>query len=267
MAGRGAYKTTLALAVGLAAAAGPARPGRAAAGAQELVVFEAASLKDAFARLAATFEKAHPGVKVVFNAAGSHELRAQIEHGAAADVFASADRKHMDALRATGAVRAPTVFACNEPVIVVAPSAAATVRSFADLPRAERLVIGTPEVPIGAYTIEILRKAAAKQGAAFAKKVEERVVSRELNVRQVLAKVLLGEADAGIVYRTDAAAARGKVQVVAIPPAFNVVAEYPIGVLAAAPHPDLGRAFVDLVTSPAGAAVLRDFGFMSCPSP
>jgi molybdate transport system substrate-binding protein len=253
----------LLLAVAGAAAAGPA--GREKE--KELVVFEAASLKDAFTRLAAGFEKAHPGVKVVFNAAGSQELRAQIEHGAAADVFASADHKHMDALRASGLVAAASIFACNEPVIVVAPSAAATIKTFADLPRAERLVVGTPEVPIGAYTREILRKAAARQGADFARRVEERVVSRELNVRQVLAKVLLGEADAGIVYRSDAATAKGKVQVVPIPPEINVIAEYPIGTLAAAPHPDLARAWLELVRSPAGAGVMREFGFMSCPTP
>src|SRR3954452_19341579 len=134
----------------LAAEAAPAPAGR------ELVVFEAASLKDAFATLAERFQKDNAGVKVLASAAGSQELRTQIEHGAAADVFASADRKHMDALARQGLVVAPSLFTCNEPVLVVRQPLAATIKSLADLPRAERIVIGTPEVPIGSYTLRIL---------------------------------------------------------------------------------------------------------------
>lgn len=246
---------------GAGAAASPARGG-------ELVLFEAASLKDAFAKLARRFESEHPGTKVITNAAGSQELRAQIEHGAAADVFASADRKHMDALVAAGLVNAPSLFACNEAVIVVRPALAATVKSLADLPRVERLVVGAPDVPIGSYTNQILKKAGAKYGPDFTARVESRVVSRELNVRQVLAKVALGEADAGIVYRSDAVtAAPGKVQVVAIPPALNVTAEYPLAVLKQAPQPALARQWVALVTSPAGIAALREAGFVACQQP
>jgi molybdate transport system substrate-binding protein len=254
-------KLAMALAL-LAALMGGGAP--SAAPGSELLVFEAASLKDGFALLAEQFEKAHPGVKVVFNAAGSQELRAQIEHGAAADVFASADRKHMEALRKSGLVEAPSVFTCNELVVVLTPAASATVKTFADLPRVERLVVGTPEVPVGAYTRTMLEKAAAKYGKAFAAAVEKRVVSRELNVRQVLSKVVLGEADAGIVYVTDALAAKGKVQALPIPPELNVRAEYPIAALAASKHAGLARAWVDLVLSPAGAAVLRAQGFTGC---
>jgi len=239
--------------------------GRVAWAAPEVVVFEAASLKDAFARLAQTFEK-ESGAKVVANAAGSQELRTQIEHGAAADVFASADRKHMDALVAAGLALAPAVFACNEPVIVVRPALAATIKSLADLPLAARLVVGAPDVPIGAYTARILANAAAKLGADFPKRVDAKVASRELNVRQVLAKVVLGEADAGVVYRSDAVAAAGKVQVVAIPADVNVVAEYPVAVVKGAPHPELARRFIELVRSPAGTAALREAGFVACPA-
>jgi molybdate transport system substrate-binding protein len=232
----------------------------------ELVVFEAASLKDVFARLIPPFEKDHAGVKVVTNAAGSQELRAQIEQGAAADVFASADRKHTDALVGQGLVVDPVVFACNEPVVVVRTGLAASITTFADLPRAERIVLGAPEVPVGAYSQQILQKAAVRLGPDFSKRVVARVVSRELNVRQVLAKVVLGEADAGIVYRSDASTARGKVEVVAIPPDLNVTAEYPIAVLKAAPHAGLARAWVTLVRSPAGDEALREAGFVKCPS-
>jgi molybdate transport system substrate-binding protein len=234
---------------------------------KELVVFEASSLKDAFAKLARRFEQDNAGVRVIPNAAGSQELRAQIEHGADADVMASADRKHMDALAAQDLVVSPSTFTCNEPVVVVRVGLAATIGTFADLPRAERIVIGTPEVPIGAYTLQILQKAAARLGPDFPARVEAKVASRELNVRQVLAKVALGEADAGVVYRSDTAAAGArKVAVVAIPPEMNVVAEYPIAALKAAPHPELARRFVELVKSPAGEAALREAGFAACPS-
>ena len=231
----------------------------------DLVVFEAASLKDAFARLGERFEKEHPGAKVVSNAAGSQELRTQIEHGAAVDVFASADQKNMNALAAQGMVEAAAVFTCNEPVVVVRPALASSVKTFADLPRAERIVVGTPEVPIGAYTLQILQKAAAKYGADFPKRVEAKVASRELNVRQILAKVVLGEADAGVVYRSDASTVPGKVSVVTIPPEINVVAAYPIAQLKKAPNPTLAQQWIALVTSAAGAEALRQAGFQPCP--
>src|SRR5262245_35454765 len=106
---------------------------------REVVVFEAASLKDAFAMLAPRFEQDNAGAKVVANAAGSQELRAQIEHGAAADVFASADRKHMDALVSQGLALAPAIFACNEPVVVVRAGLKPPLKTLADLPRAENI--------------------------------------------------------------------------------------------------------------------------------
>lgn len=248
------------------ASAAPARPATIASRARELVLFEAASLKDAFARLATTFAEENAGVKVITNAAGSQELRSQIEQGAAADVFASADRKQMDALVAAGLVMPPSIVACNELVVVVRPALAATVTTLADLPKVGRIVVGAPAVPVGSYTQQFLSKAAAKLGADFARRVEARIVSRELNVRQVLAKVLLGEADAGVVYRSDAATARGKVAVLAIPKELNIVAEYPIAILTAAPHAELGRRWIELARSPAGGAALRDAGFMTCPT-
>lgn len=261
---RGREGRPFGLAVLLALLLAPGIVKTASAKGGEVVVFEAASLKEAFTGLAQRFEKEHPGTKIVTNATGSQELRAQIEHGAAADVFASADRKHMDALATQGLVVSPSVFTCNEPVVVVRMALASSIKGLADLPRAERIVIGTPEVPIGAYTLQILQKAAAKYGADFGKRVEAKVASRELNVRQVLAKVVLGEADAGIVYRTDAISAKGKVQVLTIPPELNVTAEYPIAVLKKAPNLQLARQWIDLVNSAAGAEALREAGFLPC---
>jgi len=228
-----------------------------------LLVFAAVSLRDVFTELGKEFEQDHPGVHVTFNFAGTQELRTQLEHGAPADVFASADQRHMKEMVEAKRVSAPVVFARNEPLVVVATSARATVSTFVDLPRAARIVVGTPEVPIGRYTAQILERAGKRLGADFKTEVEAKVVSRELNVRQVLAKVSLGEADAGIVYRTDVASAKGKVEVVPIPAELNVIAEYPIALVTEAVHPKLGGDWIQLVSSAAGQNRLRAAGFLA----
>jgi molybdate transport system substrate-binding protein len=228
---------------------------------KEVVVFAAASLREAFAELGQRFEQAHAGSKVLFNLAGSQQLRTQLENGAPADVFASADQKQMQALVDAKLAAAPRVFARNEPVLVVPKGNPAGLGGLKDLPLAKRIVVGVPEVPIGAYTLRILDAASKRYGADFRAKVEARVVSRELNVRQVLAKVGLGEADAAIVYRTDAANAKQNVEVIGIPADLNVAAEYPIAVLTRARQPALAGEFVGLVFSPAGREVLAHFGF------
>jgi len=248
----------LALVTASAHAASPA-----AAKEGKLVVFAATSLQDVFAQMGDAFEKAHPGVDVTFNFAGSQELRTQLEHGAPVDVFASADLNHMDQLANASRVIRPQVFARNEPVIVVEKRDGPPIHRLADLPSAERIVVGVPEVPIGRYTLQILDKANQALGADFRARVEKKVVSRELNVRQVLAKVSLGEAQAGIVYRTDAASAADKVNVVTISPDLNVLAEYPIAVVAGAPHPTMANAWVSYVLSSEGQRLLRNAGFLA----
>jgi molybdate transport system substrate-binding protein len=232
-----------------------------AQGPPEVIVFAASSLRESFAELGRQFEAAHPGVKVLFNLAGSQELRTQIENGAPADVFASADQRHMQALVAGKLAAAPRLFARNEPVLVVPKGNPAGIGGLQDLPRAKRIVVGVPEVPIGAYTLRILDAASKQYGSDFRARVEAQVVSRELNVRQVLAKVGLGEADAAIVYRTDATTAKQTVEAISIPKGLNVVAGYPIAVLARARRPDLARELVELVVSPAGSEILARFGF------
>lgn len=228
----------------------------------KLVVFAAASLREAFGLEVEEFKKSHPGVEVTFNFAGTQEIRTQLEQGAPADVFASADERHMKALQDAAKVEAPTIFAQNEPVVVVSREKAASIHSLAELPLAERIVVGAPEVPIGKYTLQILEKASQSLGADFGTRVQARIVSRELNVRQVLAKVTLGEADAGIVYRTDLGANRDKVSVVTIPPELNVIAKYPIAIVKGTPHPALSQQWVSLILSERGQAILRDSGFM-----
>lgn len=236
-----------------------------AAGERELVVFAAASLRDAFEALAGEFRRAHPGVALSFNFAGSQELRTQIEHGAPADVFASADTQHMGVLAGQGLVRPAVRFARNRLVVIV-PAGATGVQRVEDLPAARRIVIGSPDVPIGRYTRQMLGKAAAVW-PGFEEKVMARVASQELNVRQILAKISLGEGDASVVYRTDAAAAPDKVDAIAIPEEIDVVAEYPIAALARAPHPALAQAWIEHVQSPAGQAALVRAGFESSAPP
>jgi molybdate transport system substrate-binding protein len=263
MTRRGLRAFLLALLLVLIAACGRSdtSSSKASAAEQELIVFAAASLEDTFTTLATSFRASHPGVEVKLSFAGSQMLRTQIEHGASFDVFASADAANALALVRTNHLGPLSTFAENELVIAVAPSAAAVVRNFADLPRAERLVVGTSELPVGRYTVEVLERASRELGADFRRQVEARVVSRELNVRQVLSKVVLGEAQAGIVYRSDALAAKGRVEMVTIPKPYNVVARYPMAVGVRAPHPVLARAWVDLVRSPEGRAVLSAAGF------
>jgi molybdate transport system substrate-binding protein len=229
--------------------------------AQELVVFAAASLREVFQSVALTFEKNHQNLKVRFNFAGSQDLRVQIEQGAKVDVFASADWKHMKLLATQNLVSEPAIFARNLPVLVVPKNNPAQVRSFADLPKVTHLVVGAPEVPIGAYTETIFAAAEKLYGKAFHEQILARVRSRELNVRQVLTKVALGEADAGIVYKTDALTMPDKVQIIDIPDEINIVAEYPIAVVTAAPHSDLARAFVKLVLSKEAQKTLAAAGF------
>ena len=223
-------------------------------GARPLVVFAASSLTDAFGELERSFE-AESRAEVSVSFAGSHELRLQIDNGAPADVFASADLAQMAPLVAAGRVEPPSIFAKNTPVVAVRRGGP-ELRAFADLPAAERIVVGAPEVPIGAYTSQIL----AKAGADFQKAVEAKVVSKEANVRQVLAKLTLGEADAAIVYESDAVAAG--LPIVEIPEALSVVAEYPIAVVSGG-QADLARAFVAFVRSSEGRRVLEARGFLA----
>lgn len=226
----------------------------------ELTVFAATSLRDAFTSLGEAWKAAHPGAVLTFHFAGTQQLRTQLEQGASADVFASAEQPHMDQLVKVGRAASPLLIARNELVIVVATEAAQTIRGLGDLPRAARLVIGAAEVPIGRYTLQVLGNAASSFGADFPSEIERKVVSRELNVRQVLNKVKLGEADAGFVYRSDALSAP-ELTVIAIPTELNVIAEYPIAQVTGAKHPKLAQAWIELVRSQQGQRALSRAGF------
>lgn len=213
----------------------------------EVVVFAAASLTDAFTEIGEAYAD-DGGDEVVFSFAGSSELAAQIAEGAPADVFASADRRNMDRVDVDGDA---LVFATNRAAIVVEPSNPTGVATLDDLADPDRLVVVcAPEVPCGAYTATILERAG----------VDLTPVSLEANVKAVVTKVALGEADAGVVYATDIAAAGDTVDGVAIDESLNVMAEYPI--LALTDDPAVSD-FVEFVTGADGQAILHEYGFGS----
>lgn len=228
---------------------------------QELVVFAAASLKESFSALEKVFETTHPQVDVTLHFAGSQELRTQLQQGAIADVLATADQKHMRELESANLVVLPEIFARNELAIVVSPQSAKKITTIHELPQAERIVLGAPEVPIGRYTLDLLDRASVALGPDFRSRIESKVLSRELNVRQVLAKVKLGEADAGIVYRTDAKTTPELV-IVAIPREWNVIAEYPIARVKNSQADKVARAWLELIRSTRGQQILQEFGFL-----
>ncbi|MES1228224.1 MAG: molybdate ABC transporter substrate-binding protein, partial [Armatimonadota bacterium] len=189
-------------------------------------VFAAASLKESFTTIAAKYEKAHPNTKVQLNFAGSQLLAAQIGNGAPADVFASADQRNLDKVAYDKA--SMRVFATNHLTIVYRSDF--RLKNIKDLSKVRRLVVADPGVPVGRYASTFLLKAAADYGEGWYEQVNANIVSKEQDVKAVLAKVQLGEADAGIVYTTDAKAAHGKVGTLAIPGRLNIVAEYPVAI-------------------------------------
>ena len=217
-----------------------------------LTVFAAASLTESFGELARAFERAHPDVDVVLSTAGSQILRLQVEQGAPADVFASADARHVDALERGGRVRSRAVFAHTVLTVVVPPDS--DLRDLRDLPRARRVVLGAAEVPAGRYADALIERARQRFGD-----YDLRVVSREPNVRLALARVEMGEADAAFVYGTDA---RGRaVRELPIDGALRVRAEYHVAALADAPNTALAGEWVEFLASPGAQATLRGRGF------
>jgi molybdate transport system substrate-binding protein len=218
-----------------------------------VTVFAAASLKKTFTQIGTEFEKAHPGVKVTFNFAGSSDLVAQLQQGAPADVFASADTKNMD--KATGdslTAAAPVNFASNTLEIAVPPGNPAKIASLADLARpGVKVVLCAPAVPCGS--------AAAKVEAAG--KVDIKPVSEEQSVTDVLGKVTSKEADAGLVYVTDVKGAGDKVEGIEFPESSSAVNTYPIATLKDSKNAAAAKAFLEAVTGDLGQGILAAAGF------
>jgi molybdate transport system substrate-binding protein len=260
--------TALLLALGACGTAQPtAAPTAAATTATEpktLMVFAAASLTNAFTEIGKAFEAANPGVTVKFNFGGSQTLRTQVEQGAQADVFASANTKEMDALVKGNFVPADSakIFLTNQLVVIMPASNPGGLAALPDLAKPGlKLVLAAKEVPVGNYALQVLDKLDAALGAGFKDKVLASVVSYENDVKQVVAKVQLGEADAGIVYLSDTVAAPD-LKKIEIPAENNVVANYPVAALTQAKDAELAQAFIAYVLSADGQASLQKWGFL-----
>ena len=226
-------------------------PAESSPAATEVTIFAAASLKATFTELGTQFEAAHPGTTVKFNFAGSSDLVAQLQQGAPADAFASADEANMD--KAADLLAAePVIFATNSMIIAVPPDNPANITEWDDLANDDvQVVVCAPEVPCGAATVRVEENTG----------VELQPVSEEASVTDVLNKVATGEADAGIVYITDVQAAGDTVVGIEIPAKGNAVNSYPIAVVANSTQAELAQEFQDLVVGPEGQKVMAEAGF------
>jgi molybdate transport system substrate-binding protein len=234
---------------------GDAGGGSGAVSPAEIKVFAAASLTAAFTELGEQFTAANGGTEVTFNFAGSQALATQIQQAAPADVFASADTTNMD--RVKDVTGTPRNFASNLLQIVVEQGNPKDIKGLDDLADPDlKVVLAAPDVPAGRYAAEALAKA----------EVTVKPVSQEDNVKSVVTKVSLGEADAGIVYVTDVTAGGDRVEGVDIPEELNVTATYPIATVTASKAQRAAQAFVDLVLSAEGRQVLSRYGFLPPPT-
>jgi molybdate transport system substrate-binding protein len=238
----------------------------------ELTVFAAASLTGAFQEIGGMFEQAHPGTRVRFNFAGSQQLATQLEQGAIADVFASADQRWMDYAAEKDLLAAEArLFAHNRLVVIVPSTNPARIGRLQDLAkRGVKLVVAAEAVPVGGYTRQSLARLAQAPGFAwdFDRRVLANVVSQEENVKAVVTKVQLGEADAGVVYASDAVGSVSRhLRVLAIPDPQNVIADYPIAALKRARAPSAAEDFIALVLAPEGQSVVKKFGLIPVGAP
>jgi molybdate transport system substrate-binding protein len=219
-----------------------------------ITVFGAASLTEAFTQIGTDFQKKNKGTTVAFNFNSSSILETQIEQGAPADTFASADTANMDkAVAANDIAPKPVIFAKNRLEIAVAPGNPKKIKSLADTVKSGvQLVLCAPEVPCGKYALQAYQEAG----------VTVPTVPTGTSVKDTLSKVTLGEADAAVVYVTDVKSAKGQVTGVPIPDKHNVIAEYPIATVKATQNATTANAFKSYVLSKAGQATLRKYGFL-----
>ena len=233
----------------------------------EIIVFAASSLADAFNELGDRFKTDHPGATVSFNFAASTQLFTQVDQGARADVFASADQVQMDRAKSTNRIDgADVIFARNRLIIIAPASNPGGLSGPSDLAKPGlKLVTSQPDVPIGVYTQDMLDRMSRdpRFGPGFRDQVNANLVSQEANVRQIVAKVQLGEADAGVVYKTDVTPQAGtQLTTFDIPDEFNTIATYPIAAIQGAPNPAGAKAFIAYVLSPQGQAILAKWNFI-----
>lgn len=235
-----------------------------------LTIFAAASLTAAFNQMKANLEKANPNLKITFNYGGSNTLVTQLTQGANADVFASADNVQMGNAVKDGIISGnPVTFAHNKLVVILPKNNPANVQKLQDLAKSG-LKFDTAEksVPVGNYTLQALDKMSkdAAFGSNFNTKVQANFVSKETDVKQIVAKVQSGEADAGIVYLTDAAAAKANLLEIDIPDQYNVIATYPIAAVKGAPNAAAAQVFMNYVLGSDGQTILKQQGFITVAS-
>jgi molybdate transport system substrate-binding protein len=236
----------------------------------ELTVFAAASLTDAMNELSNTYQATHPDIRIVRNFASSSTLAAQLVEGMQADVFASANETQMQNAVTAGRITGqPQIFATNRLTAIVPLDNPAEIETLADLAKPGiALVLAAPGVPVRDYTDLSVANLAANPayGETFQTAFYANLVSEEDTVRQVAAKVALGEADAGVVYTSDVTPdIANKVQMIAIPDEYNVIATYPIAVLDDAPSPEEAAQFIAFILSPEGQQILQHWGFGPSP--
>jgi len=204
---------------------------------------------------------------VAFNFDGSQALRTQLENGAYADLFASANMKQMNAVRESGLVNNSSVaiFTRNKLSLIVPKDNPANIRNLTDLARpGVKIVMGTKDVPVGDYALQIIAKLGndSAYGPDYETEVMANVISQETSVSYVVTKVALGEADAGFAYVSDVTQDMiSKIDKIVIPDEYNIIAEYPMGMLMESKYPGESLVFMDLVMSDEGRAVLEKYGF------
>lgn len=231
--------------------------------AQTLIAFVAANATDPFNSVIRSFDQAHPGVDVQASYTGTQILQTQLQQGAPDDLFLSADLSHIVEIQREGLVSDFFPVSRDDEVIVVPKSNPAHITSLQDLATEPvSLIIGVTSVPIGKYTREIFQRADRVYGPEFSDSALQHVVSEEVNVKQILEKVALGDAEAGVVYQTDVTPnVRSEVNVIRIPSSLNVIATNYIAVPVHAPHPRLARELLAMMLSPSGQAIFRSFGY------
>jgi len=233
---------------------------------KELTVFTAASLTGSFGEIGQMY-KNEANFSVAFNFDGSQALRTQLENGAYADVFASANRKQMNAVKNDRLMNNSSIviFTKNKLSLIVPKDNPAMIGNLSDLAKpGVKIVMGTKDVPVGDYALQILSKLDndSTYGPDYKKKVLANVISQETNVNYVVTKVALGEADVGFAYVSDITEdLANKVDKVDIPDEYNIIAEYPMGILLESKYPAESQKFMNLVMSNEGKAVLEKYGF------
>ena len=237
-----------------AAPAGAARSSAKTSG--SITVSAAASLTEAFTKLGSGFQRKNPKATVTFNFGSSSALVTQIQGGAPADVYASADLTNMDKLVSGGQVTTtPTPFARNQMQIAVKPGNPKNIKSVADLANVGTIALCGAAVPCGVYATSVLRRAGTM--------IPESSITRGADAKATLGAVSQGDANAAIVYVTDVKSAGATVSAVAVPDDQNVVAVYPIAPITTSSNPKLTRAFIAYVVSPAGQKTLAQYGFLA----